>query len=29
MALWDVNGEIVYSEGALSISNPPSNLWVK
>ena len=29
MALWDVNGEIVYSDGALSISNPPSNLWVK
>lgn len=29
MALWNVNGEIVYSEGALSVSNPPSNLWVK
>ena len=29
MALWNVNGEIVYSDGALSISNPPSNLWVK
>ena len=29
MALWNVNGEIVYSEGALSVSNPPGNLWVK
>ena len=29
MALWNVNGEIVFSEGALSISNPPSNLFVK
>ena len=29
MALWNVNGEIVYSEGAFSVSNPSSNLWVK
>ena len=29
MALWDVNGELVYSSGSLSIANPPSNLWVK
>ena len=29
MALWNVNGEIVYSEGAFSVSNPPTNLWVK
>tara|TARA_B110000285_G_scaffold234335_1_gene310919 strand:- start:2021 stop:2479 length:459 start_codon:yes stop_codon:yes gene_type:complete len=29
MALWDVNGEIVYSDGALSITEPEMNLWVK
>ena len=28
MALWNVNGELVYAEGALSIANPPSSLWV-
>ena len=28
MALWNVNGELVYSSGSLSIANPPSNLWV-
>tara|TARA_B100000575_G_scaffold207078_1_gene168451 strand:+ start:177 stop:575 length:399 start_codon:yes stop_codon:yes gene_type:complete len=28
MALWNVNGELVYSSGSLSITNPPSNLWV-
>ena len=29
MALWEVNGEIVYSDGALSISEPEMNTWVK
>ena len=29
MALWEVNGEIIYSEGALSVDNPPSSLWVR
>jgi len=29
MALWNVNGEIVFSDGALSISNPPSSMFVK
>jgi len=29
MALWDVDGEIVYSDGALSISKPEMNMWVK
>ena len=28
MALWNVNGEIVYSEGALTISNPKGNYFV-
>jgi len=28
MALWNVNGELVYSSGSLSITDPPSNLWV-
>lgn len=28
MALWNVNGELVYAEGSLSVTNPPSNLWV-
>ena len=29
MALWEVNGEIVYSDGALSISKPELSKWVK
>ena len=29
MALWEVNGEIVYSDGALSIPNPPKSVWAK
>ena len=29
MALWEVNGELVFSEGSLSIANPPSSLFVK
>lgn len=29
MALWEVNGEIVYSDGALSISKPELSTWVK
>ena len=29
MALWEVNGKIVYSDGALSISEPEMNMWVK
>lgn len=29
MALWNVNGEIVYAEGALGISNPSSSMFVK
>lgn len=29
MALWEVNGEIVYSDGALSISKPEMNMWVR
>src|SRR6056300_1924571 len=29
MALWEVNGEIVFSDGALSISKPEMNTWVK
>ena len=29
MALWEVNGEIVFSDGALSIKNPPSGLFTK
>ena len=29
MALWEVNGEIVYSDGALSISEPEMSMWVK
>lgn len=29
MALWEVNNEIVYSDGALSISKPEMNMWVK
>ena len=29
MALWEVNGEIVYSDGALSITEPETNTWVK
>jgi len=29
MALWEVNGEIVYSDGALSITRPEMNMWVK
>ena len=28
MALWNLNGEVVYSEGALSIPNPESSTWV-
>ena len=28
MALWNVNGELVYSSGSLSIANPPSSLCV-
>lgn len=29
MALWQVNGDIVYSNGALSIENPPTGMFVK
>ena len=29
MALWNLNGEVVYSEGALSIPNPESSTWVQ
>jgi len=29
MALWEVNNEIVFSDGALSISKPEMNTWVK
>lgn len=29
MALWNVNGEIIFSEGALSVSNPPKYMFVK
>ena len=29
MALWDVNGKIVFSDGALSISEPEMVMWVK
>ena len=29
MALWQVNGDIVYSNGALSIENPPTSMFVK
>ena len=29
MALWNVNGEIVYAEGALKVSNPSSPMFVK
>jgi len=29
MALWEVNGEIVFSDGALSISEPEMSMWVK
>jgi len=29
MALWNVNNEIVYSEGAFSQSDPISGTWVK
>lgn len=29
MALWDVNNEVVYSDGALSISKPEMSMWVK
>ena len=28
MALWEVNNEIVFSDGALSISKPEMNMWV-
>ena len=28
MALWRVNGEIKFSEGAYSVSNPPSSMMV-
>jgi len=28
MALWNVNGKIEYSDGAYSVKNPPSGLWV-
>ena len=28
MALWNVNGELKYSEGALSITNPKGNIFV-
>ena len=27
MALWNLNGEIVYADGALSIPNPESGTW--
>lgn len=29
MALWEVNGELVYADGALSIPNPSSGTFVK
>lgn len=29
MALWEVNDEIIYSDGALSITEPETNTWVK
>jgi hypothetical protein len=29
MALWEVNGELVYSDGALSIQNPSGSIWAK
>ena len=29
MALWEVNGEIVFSDGALSITKPEINMWVR
>ena len=29
MALWNLNGEIVYSDGALTIKNPKSGTWAK
>ena len=29
MALWEVNNEIVFSDGALSITKPEMNMWVK
>lgn len=29
MALWEVNGELIFSEGSLSIPNPPSSLFVR
>lgn len=29
MALWNVNGEIVFAEGALKVSNPTSPMFVK
>ena len=29
MALWNVNGEVVYAEGAFRVSNPTSPMFVK
>ena len=29
MALWEVNGELVYSDGALSIQNPSGSIFAK
>lgn len=29
MALWEVNGELVYSDGALSIPNPSSSIFAR
>lgn len=29
MALWEVNGELVYSDGALSISNPSGSIFAR
>lgn len=29
MALWEVNGELVYSDGALSIQNPSGNIFAR
>jgi len=29
MALWEVNGELVYSDGALSIQNPSGSVFAK
>ena len=29
MALWNVNGKIVYSDGALSIANPPKHVFAR